>query len=562
MKYSILVDIYQEIESTTKTLEKTAILAKFLKKISVTELEEIILLLQGRAFPEYDVRDLGLGTQLAIKAISSSSGSNVDKVKQMWKKTGDLGETASQLIGNKKQATLFSKSITTSKVLQNLQKLAELEGAGTVDKKVSLLKELLSSASGNEAKYIIRTCLNDLRVGIGQGTLRDAISEAFEVDKTEVQKAYNQIVDFGEVAQLAKEGGDKSLRTAKITIGKPIKAMLYQKAADIENAFERVGSPAAFEYKFDGFMCQIHKKGDKVQLFTRNQEEVTKQFPDVVERVKKHVTENNVILDSEIVGIDFKTGNWLPFQSISQRIKRKYDIEETIRKIPVVIQVFDIMFYKNTSTIDLPFNERRKLVKSIIKTVKDKLEIAKQIITSSEKEVEKFYNESLAKGNEGVMAKNLEAEYKPGSRVGYGVKIKPIMEPLDLVIVGAEWGSGKRAGWLSSFILACRNSEGKFLEIGKMGTGIKEKEEMGTSFEELTKLLKPLIISESGKIVKVKPKIIVEVAYEEIQKSPTYMSGFALRFPRLIKLRTDRNIKNMNDLAKINLLYSLQRGRI
>jgi DNA ligase 1 len=561
MKYSELVHLYIKVESTTKTLEKTAILSEFLKKISTKELDEIILLLQGRAFPEYDPRELGLGTQLAIKAIASAGGSSMDNVKLMWKKTGDLGETASQLIGNKKQATLFSRSISTSNVLTNLQKLSELEGTGTVDHKVSLLKELLSSANGDEAKYIIRTCLGDLRVGIGDGIMRDSISQAFEVEKADVQKAYNQIVNFGEVAQLAKEGGNKSLRTAKITIGKPIKAMLYQKAKNQSHAFERVGRPAAFEYKFDGFMCQIHKKGNKVQLFTRNQEDVTKQFPDVVERVKEYVTADNVILDSELVGIDFKTGDWLPFQSISQRIKRKYNIEEIIRKIPIVIQVFDIMFYKNKSTIDLPFVERRKLFKSIIKPIKNKLEIAKQIVTSSDKEVAEFYAESLRRGNEGLMAKNLEAEYKPGSRVGYGVKIKPIMEPLDLVIVGAEWGSGKRAGWLSSFILACRDSTDHFLEIGKMGTGIKEKEEMGTSFKELTKLLKPLIISESGKIVNVKPKIVIEVAYEEIQASAKYGSSFALRFPRLLKLRPDRNIKNIDDLSKIKELYSQQRGR-
>jgi DNA ligase 1 len=558
MKYSQLSNLYSELESTTKTLEKTKILADFLKTVKEAELKEVMLLLQGLAFPEYDNRKLGLGTQLAIKAISSASGISIKKVNQTWKKKGDLGETAEELIGEKKQVTLFSKTLSVNNVFKNLQKLAELEGTGTVDKKISFLKELLSSANSTSAKYIIRTCLGDLRVGIGEGTIRDAIAQAFNVEKSEVQKSYNYTVDFGLVAELAKAN---NLSSAKITVGNPIKAMRYQKATDISNAFERVGKPAAFEYKYDGFMIQIHKKGNNIQLFTRNQENVTKQFPDVVQRAKENINTNSAILDSEIVGIDLKTGNWRAFQDISQRIKRKYDIKETIRKIPVTVQIFDIMSLNNKSTIEKPFSERRKLIESIIKPIKNKIELSKHIVTSSEKDVEKFYTESLTKGNEGVMAKKLEAEYKPGSRVGYGVKIKPIMEPLDLVIIGAEWGSGKRSNWLSSFILACRDKNGNFLAIGKMGTGIKEKEEMGTSFKELTQLIRPLITSEDGKLVKIKPKIVLEVAYEEIQTSPTYNSGFALRFPRLLKLRPDRNITNIDNLAKIQELYNQQRGR-
>ena len=557
MQYSKLVGLYQQAESTTKTLEKTAIIAEFIKKVSAKDLDEVILLLQGRAFPEYDARELGLGQQLAIKAISSTSGISIDKVKYLWKKTGDLGETASQLIGNKQQATLFSRSLSTSKVLTNLQKLAELEGAGTVDHKVSLLKELLASSNGAEAKYIIRTCLGDLRVGIGEGIMRDSISQAFDVDKAAVQRAYDTTTDFGEVAQMAKEGEDR-LATATITTGKPIKVMLYQKVNDIASAFDRVGKPAAFEYKYDGFHIQIHKRAGKIQVFTRRQEDVTKQFPDIVNMVKKQVTATNFILDAEAIGSDPKTGKWLPFQHISQRIRRKHDIEQMAKKIPVIVRVFDAMYLDGKDLLLAPFKDRRKAIENIIKQ-SQQFSPAEHILTSSEEDAETFYAEALAKGNEGIMAKNLEAEYKPGSRVGYGVKVKPTMEPLDLVIVGAEWGSGKRAGWLSSFILACKYGE-QFLEIGKMGTGIKEKEDLGTSFKELTKLLKPLITSESGKVVRVKPEIIIEVAYEEIQKSPTYGSGFALRFPRLLRLRTaDKKLTDIASLRQVKTLSENQR---
>jgi len=562
MKYSDLAKLYKELEEIGSTLEKTKILSDFLKNVKSEEIENIILLLQGLVFPEYDERKIGIGTQLIIKAISSASGTSIIQVNKLWKKQGDLGETAENLIGNKKQITLFSKTLSITEVFDDLQKLATLEGSGTVDKKIGLIKGLLTSAQGSSAKYIVRTCLGDLRVGVGEGVLRDAISQAFDVDKAEVQRAYNLTTDFSYVAKTAKEGGNQALKKSKVRIGTPIKVMLYQKVHDIKEAFERVGKPAAFEYKYDGFMCQIHKKGDKVQLFTRRQEDVTKQFPDVVDIVIKYIKANDLIFESEIIGTDRKTGQWLSFQSISQRIKRKHNVEEMASKIPVIIRVFDSIYFEGKSTIYLPFKERRKLISEVVKPFKGKINLAEQIVTSSEKEAELFYKESLAKGNEGIMVKNLDAEYKPGSRVGYGVKVKPIMEALDLVIVGAEWGTGKRSNWLSSFILACIDPEtGNFLEIGKMGTGIKEKEEMGTSFIELTKLLKPLIISEIGKIVKVKPKIVVEVAYEEIQSSPTYDSKFALRFPRLIRLRSDRRVQEADSLDRIKTLYTGQRGR-
>jgi DNA ligase 1 len=560
MQYLKLVKVFQELEATTKTLEKTQILADFLRVVPEKDLDAVILLLQGLAFPEYDDRKLGLGIQLAIKAIASSSGVSIDEVKQIWKKTGDLGETAEQVIGTKKQATLFSNSITTAKVIQNLQKLAVLEGAGTVDHKISLLKELLSSAEEGSAKYLIRTCLSDLRIGIGDGTLRDSIAKAFDVSKEAVQRSYNLTTNFSKVAKLAKTG-ESALNKSKVAVGTPIKVMLYQKATDLANAFERVGKPAAFEYKYDGFMCQIHKKGNKIQLFTRQQEDVTNQFPDVIDIIKAHIKADNFILDSEIIGIDPKTSKWLSFQNISQRIRRKYGIKEATKNTPVMINIFDTIYLNGKTMIHEPFEIRSKELKKVIKSVKNKISAAEQLITSSEKEAKKFYEESLAKGNEGIMAKNLKAEYKPGSRVGYGVKVKPIMETLDLAIVGAEWGTGKRGGWLSSFVLACIDENGNFREMGKMGTGIKEKEEMGVSFQELTRMIKPLIISETGKIVQITPKIVVEVAYEEIQQSPTYNSGFALRFPRLISLRIDRSIKNVNELAKVKRLFDNQRGR-
>jgi DNA ligase 1 len=337
--------------------------------------------------------------------------------------------------------------------------------------------------------------------------------------------------------------------------------MLYKKADDIKNAFKQVGKPAAFEYKYDGFRIECHKEKDKIRLYTRNFEDVTKQFPDVVDAVKGHIACDSCIFDSEVVGYKKKTTQYLPFQKISQRIRRKYNIKETAEEFPVEVNVFDLLYLDGKSTIDKPFNERRKLLTKILKPKERTIVLSRIMITESEEEANRFYNEALDKGNEGVMAKNLEAIYKPGSRVGFGVKVKPVMESLDLVIVGAEWGEGKRASWLTSFIVACRDNDDNLQTIGKVSTGLKELEAEGTTFKHLTKLLKPLITEEKGKEVKVKQEIIIEVHYEEIQKSTKYSSGYALRFPRFIRLREDRGAHDCSLLDQVEELFDEQRGQ-
>ena len=348
----------------------------------------------------------------------------------------------------------------------------------------------------------------------------------------------------------------EELEKISLEVGKPIKAMLAQKTKTIHDGFKALGKPCAIEYKYDGFRLIIHKKGNEISFFTRSLENVTKQFPEVVEYVKKHVKGKSFILDSEAVGFDKKTHEYKPFQSISQRIRRKYNIDKLKEELPVEINVFDILYYNGKSLLNEPFEKRTALIRKIIRNEKYKIICSKQIITGNENRAEMFYKKALEDNQEGVMMKNLKSEYNPGSRVGHMLKVKPEERDLDLVIVGAEYGTGKRSGWMSSFILACRDGE-KFLEVGKVGTGIKEKSSSGSensekiTFDELTKKLTPLIIKEKGKSVTLKPKIIVSITYQEIQKSPNYNSGFALRFPRFTALRTDKPLSEITTLKEI-----------
>ena len=520
---------------------------------------EVIYLLQGKVFPDYDERELGISHQLAIKAISKAAGLPGKDIVQEFKELGDLGKVAEKVLENKRQSALFSKKLTIGKVLQNIQKIPNLEGKGTVDKKLGLIVELLHSADNQEAKYIIRTVIGDLKVGVGSGILRDSIIEAcFKPENIEekkkhieiVQAAYDKATDFSEVFDKACKN---KLSEISLSPGKPIKVMLFPKAKNIEDAFRIVGKPAAFEFKYDGFRVMInHDKDGDIKIFTRRLENVTKQFPDIVKYAKEHVKAKSYILDAEVVGFNPKTKEYHPFQAMSQRIRRKYDIEKLEKALPIELNVFDIVFYDGKSLINTPFKERREILKKIIKEEEYKIVLAEQIVTEDVKEVEKFYEKALEENQEGLMAKSLSAPYKPGSRVGHAVKLKPEDNDFDLVITGAEWGTGKRAGWLTSFDVSCLNTEtGELLEVGKVSTGLKEKESEGTSFNELTERLKALILEEHGTKISVKPEIVVTVQYQNIQKSPTYSSGFALRFPRIKQLRPDRNKEDVARLEEI-----------
>ncbi len=657
MYYSSLAELYENLESTSLKLKKTRILAEFLENTPQNEIENIILLCRGRVFPEWSEKELGIASLLMVKTLSKSYGVPEKKISDAWRDTGDLGLVAEEFSSKKRQKVLFAPKLNVDKVVSNLQKAAELSGTKSQERKMGLIGELLSSAGPKEAKYLARIVIGDLRIGVAEGLLRDAIAGAFFADvrwsallsaKTNKKKLYEHIFegaaskkiifedtlynsikkenekllaslesknivevktaneissipsfwkkeagidfafvseaelgnelrsringliekahaltnDYALVAKTALEEGNAGLSKLSLVMFRPIKVMLAQKADGIDDAFETVERPAAIEYKFDGFRMQIHKNNEEVQIYTRRLENVTAQFPEVAIAVRKALLAKSCIVEGEAIGIDKETGKWLPFQKLSRRIRRKYDINKLAKEIPVRLNLFDILYLNGNVLIEKPFVERRGVLKDNVREIPGNVVLADQIVTDEATKANDFYQKALSLGNEGVMFKNLSAEYKPGSRVGYMLKLKPVMESLDLTIVGAEWGEGKRAGWLSSFVLACRDETGNFLSIGRLGTGIKEKAEEGTSFKELTEHLKPHIIREEGKHVDITPTLTLEVAYEEIQKSPSYDSGYALRFPRLVRLRPDKSISDADGLERVESLFTKQKHKV
>ncbi len=539
MKYMQLAELYQRLEGTTKKLEKRNMLADFYKECD--GLEKVVLMSTGIVST---TEELGVAREIVKKIIMKAYGVDEKIVTKKFKETGDLGSTAEFFAANKRQRTLLAKELTVDRVFENLKDLPKVTGQGSQERKQQLVIELLSAAKPLEARYITRTILGDMRIGVAAGIVRDAIAMAFGKDAKDIEKIYDVVGDFGKVAEMAKKGRLK----AEIEVGRPIRVMLADRAEDLKEAIDKFERPAV-EWKYDGFRIAGHKNGGHVKIFSRRLEDVTHQFPDIAAMVKENVKAKQCIIEGEALAI--KSGRPQPFQTLSRRIQRKYDIEKMVKEIPVQVNLFELLYLDGVSYMQEPLWKRWGALKKIVKETKS-FRLADHLETKDFAEANKFYKAALAAAQEGVIVKNLDAHYQPGKRVGFWLKVKEILEPLDLVITGAEWGEGKRAQWLGSLILAARAGN-KFVETGRMASGLTEEQ-----MESLTKVLKKLIIGEDGKIVKIKPEVVIEVGYEEIQKSPKYPSGYALRFPRLLRLRPDRSASDCATLKEIDKLYRLQ----
>jgi ATP-dependent DNA ligase len=903
--FSEIAETFEDLESTQSNLEKTSILAELFED-SGDELPEVVLLATGEPFPEWKNMDLGVSSKTLVKIISKATGRGEDEIEEVWKNEGDLGLAAEQMVEKKTQQRLMTAELTVERVVDRLQKVAEMEAEGASqsvnqDKKQKELAELISSADAKEARYLARIIINNLRLGVAEGTIRDALAEAFFDGEhaEDIQKAYDFTNDFSEVAKACREGIEE-VRSLELRLFQPINSMLAKKVETIEEGFEEVGKPAAIDYKYDGMRCisgytpiyvenkgivsvrdvevgdkvlthkgnfrevkaknrrtidkdervfefstylgndfkiteghevlteegwvnvenldekenrvvfpvpemevtkkvpqalefkrkggyhkrieieeeedfwkfvgfwvgdgysnrangnqriglvfneeeeqlfekyssflagllevpeeefsthihneaktlywtdppllnwlsqnfrkqdqsgwkdkkipkwfwnlekesfekflegwtdadgqrdekgrrknittkeramatnaqliaakhgiscgirklriedetyyrlmftvsdrnaaiedgkmklrilkkdelsrssprevdprqkvynlqvegdesyctttvalhncQIHVKEGEVKAFTRRLEDVTEQFPDVVESVEENIESDNCIIDTEIVGYDPETGGMIPFQKLSKRIKRKYDIQKLKSEIPVVVRPFDLI-YLDEPILEESYSERWSKLKDIVEEEEKEMKMVDHAETEEPEKVMEMQQQSLSEGHEGIMMKNLEAEYKPGNRVGYMVKLKPTMETLDLAIIAAKWSEGRRSDWLGRLFLGCYDEEkDEYREVGKMATGLTDEQ-----FQEITEKLKPLITKEEGRKVEVRPEVIVEVEYEEIQESPTYSSGYALRFPRMKQFRDDK--EEADSLEKVENLYKDQ----
>ncbi len=551
MLFREFAEFCQSVEKISSTLELTARVATFIKKIdNENDLYNVVLFILGKVYPPWDERELGVGIGLLYEVLENVSGVKKRKIEDMVRELGDLGLVAERLVKGKKMATLAVEDLTIQRVRDVFDEVSSLEGEGSRKRKILLLTGLYGSASPIEAKYLTRLILNEMRLGIGEGIVRDAIARAFGIPPEVVERAYMITNDLGKVAVVAKKNGRRGLEEMKITLHVPVRMMLAQVAEDIAEAVREMGE-VAVEWKFDGSRVQVHWGNGKITIYSRRLENVTNALPEIVEEIKKQV-ESEVILDGEVIAV--KDGRPMPFQHVLRRFRRKHEVARMMEKIPLQVYFFDIL-YKNGELIDRPLSERRKILESVVKE-SEKVKVAKQILTVDPKTIEKVFKEALEAGHEGAMLKNPKSPYIPGKRGKHWLKLKAVMETLDLVVVGGEWGEGKRSHLISSYELACIDPvSGKLLRVGKVATGFTDED-----LEELTQLFKPLIVSQHGKIIEFQPKYVFEVAYQEIQKSPKYESGFALRFPRFVRLRDDKDVSEADTIDRVEKLYKMQFG--
>ena len=547
MKYQELVDVYEDLSNTTKRLEKTSILAKFMADIDVDTLSIITLLALGKVFPSYSEEEMGIGDKLVMRAISQVIGVSVDEVENQVRDQGDIGAAAEKLYSKKSQQTFFSQPLTIKFVFNNLRKLATITGSKSTSKKISVILELLSSASATEAKYITRTITEELRIGVGEGIIRDAISDAFKINKEVTERAYMLTNDLGLVAKVAKTEGKEGLEKLSLTPGKPVKPMLAQLSPGIEESITEMGE-AICETKYDGIRMQVHRKDDEITIFTRRLENITKAVPEVVDEIYESFPNENFIAEGEIIAT--RNGEPLSFQNILRRVRRKYNIEEAMDSVPLKVYLYDLLYFKKP-LIDEPIKKRREILENIVR-VDEKVNLSKRLYATSENvdEAIKLFEDSLNEGHEGIMIKDVKEPYIPGIRGKKMLKFKAEPETLDVVVVGGTHGIGKRGDFIGSYLVALKDENDDLKTLAHVATGLDDE-----TLAKLTKLMEKYKIEEKGTKIIVKPKIILEIKYSEIVKSPEYEAGYSLRFPVVKRIREDKGLKDIDTIDRLESMY-------
>lgn len=552
--YEKLVEVYEKISSTSSRLEKQDIIADFLMYIKETDADityDITLLLQGKIFPPWSDKEMGISTQLIIKALSNLLGESTKSIENKLAEVGDMGEISEELIKNNKQVTFFKVPLTVKKVLSNLRKTESITGSKSQNKKINYLLELYTSASPLEAKYITRTITERLRIGVGEGTLVEAIAQAYNIDKEIIDRAYMLSNDLGEVASRAQESIE-SVKSLTITPGKPIKPMLAQLSPGIKESITEM-KKVICETKYDGIRVQIHYYNNKTKIFTRRLENVTNALPEVVEYIEEALPSKDFIVEGEVIAT--KDNKPISFQYILQRVKRKYDIDKMREKIPLKVFLFDVLYY-DKPTAELPIIQRRQLLEEIVTTSKN-VELSTMKIVSQENytEAEKLFTWSIDEGHEGIMFKDVTSPYSPGKRGKNMLKYKPLRETLDCVITGGTYGKGKRAKFFGSYLLSLLDEKtGEYKTLVHAATGMDDD-----LLASLTKRMEKLIISKSEQNVLFKPKVILEIAYSEIVESNEYESGYSLRFPAIKGVRDDIGLDEVDTLSKLHQMIDLQK---
>jgi DNA ligase-1 len=578
MEFSIIAELFEKMENTSKRIELTNILVELLKKTPKKIIPNVVYLLQGIIRPNFEGVELGVAEKLAIRSISKSSGLPIKKIEDDYRNCGNLGLTASNILKLKTQTTFTTEKITVERVYETLFKIANLEGKGSQDLKMKYISSLLNDATPLEAKFVLNILLGTLRLGIAENTVMDALAIGFTGKKEyrkQIEDAYNVSSDLGKVSEVIASEGLDGIKKFQISLFNPVRPMLADRIKSEKEATEKMPVEFAAEYKLDGERVQIHKQADKIILFSRSLENITKYYPDIVENIGNSLDVNEGIFEAEIVAINENTGEFLPFQELMHR-RRKYKLKEAVLQYPITVNFFDVLYFDGKNCLNLKYSERRKILENSVKE-NNFAKLVPMAIVKNENEVEDFLENSINSGCEGLMLKILDAAYRAGIRGGNWLKLKreyrnELGDSLDLVVIGAYFGKGRRTGRYGTLLLATYNPEkDNFPSICKVGTGFTDE-----SLDQLYQILSnkvilkknPRIESEMEADVWFEPELVLEIVASEITLSPIHKTalgtirkgaGLALRFPKFTgKIRIE---KGSEDASTDEEVYSLYKGQ-
>jgi DNA ligase-1 len=581
MLFREVVDYYEQLEATTKRLEMTDILAALLSKTPPAVIDKVVYMTLGELYPAYVGLELGVAEKLAARAIRQVSGAGEKELNELFSRHGDLGTVAELLLRTKEQTTLFVQELTVEEVYGSLEKIAKASGPGAVDVKTAVLSKLLAMATPVEAKHIVRIVTGKMRLGVADMTILDALAKAFGGDREVYERAYNLSSDIGLVAKTAAVEGVEGVSKFKVRVGIPVRCMLAERLSSAVEILEKMDGVGFTEYKYDGERMQIHKAGEKVWIFSRRQENITQQYPDVVEAVEKYVKAAEAILECEAVPLDPDTGETLPFQELMHR-KRKKEIERAAEEYPVALYFFDILYVDGEDMTTKPFLERRKMLEKVI-VEDERVKLSTGLLTHSPEEVEKIFAEAVEAGCEGVIVKSVgeDSVYRAGARGWQWIKFKrdyrsEMIDTVDLVVVGAFHGRGRRRGKFGALLTAVYNEERDvFQTVCKVGSGFKDED-----LERFTEMINQLKIPHKHARVEslmtpdvwVEPSIVLEIIGAEVTLSPVHTCawgvlkegyGLGIRFPRYTgRLRTDKKPEDATTDREIVEMYRRQLKKI
>ena len=578
MKFSVVADTLSYMENTTKRLELTQHLVDLFKITPPEIISKVIYLLQGKLRPDHEGVEIGIAEKIAIKAISKSSGIAIAKIEHVYKKEGDFGQVAAKVLEQKTQTTFITEDITVERVYDTLYKIAELKGARSQDMKMKYVSSLLNDATPTEAGFIAKIITSNLRLGIADYTILDALAIAFTGSKENrpmLEHAYNVCSDLGRVAKAVAKDGILSLKNFQVSVFSPIRPMLAERVKSPEEAREKMGPQFAAEYKLDGERIQIHMK-ERIILYSRSLENITNYYPDIVEKIGKSIRAHEVILEAEAVAINEDTGEFLPFQELMHR-RRKYKIAKAVQDYPITVNFFDVMLVDGKSSLNMPYKERRRLLESIVK--EDSFaKIMPMTLVKTDSEVEDILENAINAGCEGLMLKQLDSSYRAGARANNWLKLKreyrnELGDSLDLVVVGAFYGRGRRTGRYGALLLAAYDEHTDiFPSVCKVGTGFTD-ESLDQFYQilsdKITVKKDPRIFSGLEADVWFEPEVVIEIVASEITLSPIHKaamdkirkgSGLALRFPKFTgRIRFEKTSENATTVDEIVSLYNGQK---